>query len=728
MASSSKPRSQGGGRKANSEPRQQVFRDFAGCNFGLSPRDFTLGKEVDQEQSDLQMNYVVIQNNVSVAMNKTLETRNNLVKIVDAPTNRVFTGPCAINDNLIVLAADGGKAYVMSLYSGDDHQLHPITVTDHSGDTPARVPTWKAFCFYPEGLIGTSQYGLWTGSVNSAGGTLDSATPIVNPATLTITNLSAQGNLEISGYPTSTCVFRVSVAFSYVSKFGPTAASTPYTFYANYPVNEWDNSKFLKINGGYPPSNEVKAVEIYYSTGNSSSLIFAGRKDIPNNSSPWTFDWIGYIDSTSMWAVSNLIAPTENYTEGVGAEHVAWIDGRLYFWYVLTIGKPGRLYIGGNAGNLLSVSPGTGGGYVDTFDEIKYVAKYKTQSGASIITMLCSKSNSSQDKRYNLVENTVSLSNEQTMKSWQAEEVAGAVGCSSFNGALVCEDGLYSITNYGLALTTMTMEYNSQIRTNYVSDAIKPVFTNRLGNEFYKSFIIERDGIIYLALGKARTQIAASAADETLEEQSSDLSIFDNILFCYDIDQKAWWTITLDVDEPILSMFHLDWKGTQEGIGIVTPNHVYMLPLTQDDSPETAATFPVVIQTGELSTTQPQQNWCYLAQMEFNFDYFLGSVVVELTGIDQFGRKVTTKKTITHETAAYNLTEFMRVDQRLRSYQIRITGQARFRLTHFVSKVYTMSAKQGLVWGFDDSQSYRSDGDIHPTFLDYNDVRQAIIP
>ena len=81
---STKQRSQGGGRKANSEPRQQVFRDFGGCNFQLSPRDFTLGKDVDQEQSDLQMNYVVIQNNASISANKTIETRNNLVTLFTA--------------------------------------------------------------------------------------------------------------------------------------------------------------------------------------------------------------------------------------------------------------------------------------------------------------------------------------------------------------------------------------------------------------------------------------------------------------------------------------------------------------------------------------------------------------------------------------------------------------------------------------------------------------------
>ena len=69
---STKPRSQGGGRKSNSEPRQQVFRDFGGCNFGLSPRDFSLGDTFDNEQADLQMNYVVIQNNAGITMNKTI--------------------------------------------------------------------------------------------------------------------------------------------------------------------------------------------------------------------------------------------------------------------------------------------------------------------------------------------------------------------------------------------------------------------------------------------------------------------------------------------------------------------------------------------------------------------------------------------------------------------------------------------------------------------------------
>ena len=70
----------------------------------------------------------------------------------------------------------------------------------------------------------------------------------------------------------------------------------------------------------------------------------------------------------------------------------------------------------------------------------------------------------------------------------------------------------------------------------------------------------------------------------------------------------------------------------------------------------------------------------------------------------------------------------MRVDLRLQSYQLKITGSAAFRLTHFIVKLYAMSSKQGLVWGFDDRQSFRSSGSIHPTFKDYNSIKKAIIP
>lgn len=706
MASSTKPRAQGGGRRSNSEPRQQVFKEFGGCNFQLSPRDFMLGKESHQEQSDLQMNYVVIQNNACIAANKTIETRNNLVTLYDTPAERKFTGASILIAGELYLALDDGTLLYGEL---GDPDLDVITLTDVTGDDLGHH--WTSFAYADDKLIGTTDENqLWTGEVSTH--SLANAKKVTDPATLTMSNITAMGDLAISATIDDEHPYRIAVAYAYVNKFGPTAHSPQLTFYANFPVDEWHGARFLRIAGSVPAADVgVKAAEFYYSAGNSSSLLFAGRTDIIDSNSDWVFDWYGYLDATNMWPVANLIAPESNYTEGVKASHVTCIDSRMYFWGDQT--EPQRLYIGGNSGNLFSISPGTGGGFVDiepgTGQEIRIVTKYKTQSGASIVTMLCDSKNSTSEQRFNLVENSVSLSNEQTMKSWQSEQVAGAVGCKSYNGAVVCEDGLYSISRYGLALTTMTMEYNSQIRTNYVSDPIKPVFTDKNRSLLKNSVIIECDGVIYLAFGK-------------------DDSTLDNLLFCYDIDQKAWWTINLDVDEAILSMLHIDYEEHREGIGIITENHVYLLPLTIDDDPTEEADFLTTIQTGELSTMQPQQGWFYLSQLEFRFDYFLGSATIELVGIDQFGRKVTTRKKISHNETQYNFSEWMRVDLRLQSYQIRVTGYARFRLTHFISKLYTMSAKQSLVWGFDDSQSYRRRMDIHPTFHDYNDIRSAIIP
>lgn len=706
MPSNRKQRSQGGGRRANSEPRLQVFKEFGGCNFELSPRDFTLGKNVDQEQSDLQMNFVVVQNNAGIVSNKTIETRNNIVKLFSVPSGRQFTDAAILIGREFYIGLDDGQLKYGNL--GTD-SLSNVTLTNKADGSPAHH--WKSFAYADNKLIGTTQENqLWTGVVSDH--EISNARKVPNPSALTMSNLVAQGSLNISSTMDEDHPYRIAIAYTYINKYGPTEHSNQITFYANYPVDEWHGGRYLKVQGTASTGYAIQAVEFYYTTGNSSTLLFAGRTDIVGgDGGAWVFDWFGYLDATNMWPVANLIAPTENFTEGVKASRVACIDSRMYFWGNST--QPQRLYIGGNSGNLFSVSPGTGGGFVDvepgSGQDIRVVTKYKTQSGASIITMLCNSKNSSLEQRFNLVENSVSLSNEQSMKSWQAEQVAGAVGCKSYNGAIVCEDGLYSVSRYGLALTTMTMEYNSQIRANYVSDPIKPVFTDKNRSLLQNASIIECDGVIYLAFGK-------------------DDATLDNIMFCYDIDQKAWWTINLDIDEAILNIINIDYEGYREGIGIITRNSVYLLPLTKDDSPSTRANFPVTIQTGELSTQQPMQNWIYLSQLEFRFDYFIGSVLVELTGIDQFGRKVTTKKQISHDSTVYNDAEYMRVDLRLQSYQLRITGTARFRMTHFIAKVYTMSAKQGLVWGFDDSQSFRSDGDIHPTFLDYNDIRKAIIP
>lgn len=706
---SSKQRAQGGGRKANSEPRVQVFRDFNGCNFDLSPHDWMVDWGNHEEQSDLQLNYVVVQNNAGITSNKTIETRNNLEELTAQTLVPKFTGVSLLVDNDLYLAQDDGNIVVYDIIDPEHDTYRSMAFVSAEPVIPSHH--WQSLVRVDDKIVGTTiENELWTGDVGAY--TLESAKFIPNPSALSMAYLDAKGSLKISSTMSDDYPYRVAIAFAWVNKYGPTKHSPQLTFYANYPVDEWHGGRYLQVTTPEIPET-VLAAEFFYTTGNSSTLLFAGRSDNAPSSYGFEFSWFGYLDAVNMWPVANLIAPTENYTKGVTASHVTSIDGRLYFWGDSE--KPYRLYIGGNPGNLFSISPGTGGGFVDvepgSGQEIRVVTKYKTQSGASIITVLTDSPHSNLEQRYNLVENSISLSNEQNMKSWQAEQVAGSVGCKSYNGAIVCEDGLYSVSRYGLALTTMTMEYNSQIRTTYVSDAIKPAFTDTNRSLLFNSFVTECDGVIYLAFG-------------------SDNVEYDNILFCYDIDLKAWWTVTLDVDDPIVGLVHIDYEHYREGIGAITPYKVYLLPLTMDDDPSLEADFDVLIRTGELSTMQPQQNWFYLSQLEFRFDYFIGSVLVELVGIDQFGRLVKTEKRISHDEAVFNETEWMRVDLRLQSYQLRITGQARFRMTHFMAKLYTMSTKQGLVWGFNDKQGFRpyKDGDIHPTFMDYNDIKKAIIP
>lgn len=706
MPSKQKQRAQGGGRTANSEPRLQVFRDFGGCNFQNSPRDFSLGASHD-EQSDLQMNFVVVQNNASIASNKTIETRNNIVKLFSPPSGKRFTDACVlIGEELFIATEDGEIAYGNLTNAIGQNMGMTVNLDNKTGSNHS----WESLDYYDDKLIGaTSQNELWMGTAGSH--TISNARQVPNPAALTFSNIAKRGSLTISQTMTEDCPFRTDIAYAYVNKYGPTKVSDRLTFYSNAPVDEWHAGCYLRITGTVPQDYDVKAIELFYSADNASTLLFLGRVGVSSTATTWAFNWLGYLDATSMWPMGNLIAPTENYTKGVPASRMCNIDGRMYFWG--NRNQPYRLYIGGNPGNLFSISPGTGGGFVDiepgTGQEIRYVDKYKTQSGASIVTMLCDSQNSMKEQRFNLVENSITISNEQNMKSWQAEQVAGAVGCKSFHGATVCEDGLYSISRYGLALTTMTMEYNSQIRANYVSEPIKPIFTDTvdLGSRLKNAVLLEVDGILYVAFGNANGTV-------------------DNILFCYDIDLKSWWTYTIDIDEPIIDMLHIDYEGSREGIGIVTKNAIYLLPTTQNDSPTEEADFDTTIVTGELSTQMPQQSWQHLSQLEFRFDYFIGDLEIKLVGIDIFGRRVTVRKKISHENTVYDDAEYMRIDLKLQAYKLVITGNARFRLTHFIAKTYLMSNRISLVWGFDDRESFRKLGDIHPTFKSYNDIRKAI--
>lgn len=723
-SSSGQRRAQGGGRTANSEPKLQVFKEFGGINFENANR-LGGGVSVDVErdepgdQTDLQMNFMFLQNNVSVASNKTLETRDDIVTLFDAPEDVTFTGPVKLIGPKLYAAKSDGNVSRTDL---DDRAASDVPIVASTNLTlnnqTQSQHEWTSFDYYDKKLIAlTKQNEIWTGQVgnNYSVSTIANAAQIPRPTDDLTNRLDAKGTLHVQPAANDGNPFRISLAYTYVNQFGPTLPSDTKTFYANHPVSEWHAGCYLRINAVPIPQNQgIKAIEIYYATDNAMDMLFLGRVDVAPTATTWSYNWYGYIDATSMWPMANLIMPTENYTKGVHASHCCNIDGRMYFWGDAS--NLQRLYIGGNPGNLLSISPGTGGGFVDvepgTGQEVRYVCKYKTQSGNSIVTMLCDSPNSRNEQRFNLVEDTVSLSNEQSMRSWNAEQVAGAVGCKSYDGAVVCADGIYSISRYGLALTTMTMEYNSQIRTNYVSDAIKPVFTDATDKEMRLagSMLLEVDGVLYMAMG-------ASSDEE---------GKLDNVLFCYDIDLKAWWTHTLDVDSPILSLFHVDWQGQREGIGIVTADHIYMLPTTDSDEEAVLPNHSFLVESAQLSTQMPQQSWQYLSQLEFHFDYLVGNVTIRVRMVDMFGRKIDVVKHISEDEEQFDYVVHMRVDQRVMSYVITMSGEARFRMTHFLARVYTISNKLGQVWGFDDSISHRSAGSVHPTFKCYNDVRRAI--
>ena len=512
--------------------------------------------------------------------------------------------------------------------------------------------------------------------------------------------------------------YRIGITYTLCNVFGPTKAAPIKYYWVNKPTTEWSSSCYLAIDHWADKDEGFNAMEFYYVEGEAQDPAFFYRLefDLYGEDPRMSFHWDGYNTNTDMWSIANLSVPTKNYTAGVEAVYATSIDGRVYFWG--NVENPARLYIGGNPGNELSVSTGTGGGFVDCDpgqgNRIKVVVKYKTQSGNNIVTMLCDNPNSQKEYRYNLVENNVSLSSEQSVKGWQAEHVSGAVGCKSPNGAVVAADGLYAVSRFGLALTTLTMEYNSQIRAQYVSDAIEPVFTDQIGYEFTDAVLIEMNEKLYLVFGR---------------KSLGDLgeSYLEGIIFCYDIDGKAWWTMTMQNEDPIMSIVPLDYEAAREGLLCMTKNYASFIPLTKPDKPEDE---PVdfFMQSGYIGTAQPLNGLQNLVQLEFRFDYFCGSMTITLVGIDQLGRKVTTTKHINHEKPVYNLAEYMRVDLKLESYTLSFKGKARFRMTHFIAKTFNLTNKRGIVWGFDSSQGLHKINDIRVYIKDYNDLKKAIIP
>lgn len=580
----------------------------------------------------------------------------------------------------------------------------------HSDATKLTFPLVDDICYADDKLVVTDSktHHMWTcDNIMDEYPEFTEARLVTSPGTLLASRFTPR-NMTMSTSYSSTTPYKVTFAYQYVTQFGPCPVSGGRTLYFSKPVSEWNETYCVDIAQPWTSApvgaRLVNAIEVFYKVDTAAEYNFAFRTGImlddPTNF--WSYTWCGYLQDPKSWTVANLQPNDDgnNLSRGPATKYLDFIDGRFWFWHMYD--KPYRIYAGGNPGNLLSIASTTGGGFIDvdpgTGNQVMLVTKYKTQSGNNIITCLCDNPNTHREQRYNLVETTISLSNEQSQRTWQAEQVAGCVGTSSRWGAIVAEDGIYSMSRYGLALTTMTMEYNSQLRTQYVSDPIKSLFTTRSGETLKASSIECIDGILYVAFGKNPDAIGNKYPD---------------VIFCYDIAKKVWWSMhswDIEYSNSVINTFHIDYEEGCEGLGIVFQDNIFMLPTAhrsdhETDAPETY----VQIKTANLGTTQPLQNWHRLTQLQFDFDYFYGNAQIVVDYFDRYGRRqqvvsnVDTTNSDGDYDTWYDYSHFMRIDADVRSYTIQILHTGKFRLTHFMAKIYAQTKRYNMPLGFDTS-------------------------
>lgn len=519
----------------------------------------------------------------------------------------------------------------------------------------------------------------------------------------------------------SSTVSVASITYAYENKFGQTltlaeSAITP----VNLTVSPADftRSKYLTI-GVYnvPVSLGVTNVNFYCMLDESTEPIFIGSVETSSGQTTYSYDWYGSLSNTDEWTSSNLVLEDYNTTQGPDARYCRMHDGRLFFWGCPT--KQYRLMIGGDTGHELSSSRGYGGAYIDIEPGlgtiINATQKWKTTSGAAIVTILCGNENTSLHKRFNLVQSNITIDSELSETSWMVEEIPNTVGSQSYWGSGVWKDGMYVLSRYGLTLTTMAMEYNSQIQSQTVSDVVKPAFTDLLGKAIENARMVHVDGIIYIVFG------------------TDNDPYLDRLILCYDIDNKAWYTFTYgDDDTNVLHVMNVDYIRSKEGLGIVCDDHIALIPSTGTYDYIADNEVNVTIETGEISTMQPTVNLTYIAQLEFRFDWFIGDIDIDLDGVDYYGRHVSVHKHIHKDAVVNDLVEWMRVNYLLENYHLKISGKAMFRMTHFISKVYQQSNRISLVRGYDSLAKYKNrklgETNTHHYIKNYVNLRETLLP
>ena len=797
----------------SSEPKVITYKGWKGVNYVDAPLtwDPLETGPTKFRQTDLPANYLMVQNNLITTPTLGIETRDDSERLVKLTSDEIssgvtFTDVAAVYQNLLFVVAHvpvdenkfvekiichplnfGSIAYgnIYLLDPDMEDNYTPPTIYDpasysynyvikeigffennlivaaeridvEAGHETVYNKLFLARITYKNNQIGDIVRGMnWSTClevmVNRA-----VATPHVQDPT-TKPDLTAIG-MNSGVVPSDDATIKIDIVYCYTTRMGSslvTSTNDPATIYVEYSPTFWSSEKYLHIeipnNVNIPEG--VSGVDIYAREKENVNFSFIGHVDVNITSlNPWSFNWLGNMTDTSQWLNSQTLVPTENTTEGPPVTHFDHHDSRMYYWGQRD--KLYRLYIGGNPGAEFSVARGLGGAWIDIEPgsgyEIAGTAKWKTVQGANIVTIMTGNRNTNKVRRYNLVETNLAYTNEVSYKSYMYEEVSNVVGCNSRWGYGVFDDGLYSLSRYGLMLTTMAMEYNSQMKNQDVSALIKPIFTDRVGDRLRDGRMVCIDGVIYIAL-----------SEDTAETEPINL---DNVILCYDIGLQSWYTFTHDQTlnesqgsdpDKIHHIFAVDSDQYTEGLGAVTDTEVRLYPTTGIQEAKVPS-FQVLIETGELIPKMPKQVFDWVEQLEFRFDYFVGPVetkyygpnndqyhtwpTILIEGVDYYGRYFTIEKKLNMKSRGLhnvegeqrNYVEWVRVGKLVESLRIRIKGRARFRLTHIIGKIYTQSDRIGTPYGYDARDTYLSrhaniEPKIHHYINDYNNLRRAVV-
>jgi len=774
----------------SSEPRVMTYRGWQGVNYVDAPLTWQ-PLETGQgkyRQTDLPDNYLMVQNNLVTTDTMGIETRPDSIVIGKVPAGKKFTGVSCVFKHWIFCVVDTGSTQLILYKDVDPGKADPDDMGKWT-EVHARIGNKvdpgdfeiNEIGFFEGNLVATARYqgnGLlllakvtvdkgdsdihikgmdWKTKTESIANIICD-TPKVSPDGKNKDRPGVSPTMTVRGMKngaqsTDDAPVLVEVKFCYTNRLGSTLTQLDYNSngphcasrYIEFAPTMWTANKYVVIKPDGPETvnvDSVTGIDFYGRDTENLDWVFIGHIDTTADkikAGTWTYNWYGNMTDITQWLTSQLMVPTDNTTHGPDATHFECHDSRMYFWGMPS--KPYRLWIAGNPGAEFSVARGLGGAWVDIEPgsgyDIMGTAKWKTTSGANIVTIMCGNRNTTKIKRFNLVETNLTITNEVSYKSYMYEEVSNVVGCNSRWGYGVFSDGLYSLNRYGLMLTTMAMEYNSQMKNQSMSDVIEPIFTNLLGKYLRDGRMVCINDIIYIAFSDEGTHL-------------------DNVILCYDMNLKAWYTWTHDqiVDsssdqDEILHILAIDSDEYVEGLGAITETEVRLYPIAGHDQGVTVPTFTVLMESGELAPRQPMQAFWYVQQLELRFDYYIGSLenpaTILVEGVDYYGRQFKIEKQLNkrgrrwqtindngeHIVEIRNHLEYVRIDKLVQSYRIRIKGKARFRLTHINAKLYQQADTISTPYGFDAHDTYYDrhgdDHEIHHYIDDYNNLRRAVV-